>query len=184
MELSDNEFVARYRGGDSAAFAELARRWDRRVYALAYRVTGDAADAGDVRQQAFLRAQGALSTFNGQSTFATWMYRVVVNLCRDRLRSKEARNRHLGAMRARAEEADYGSPPSGREHERREVAAQVAEAVGSLPEAEREVVVLRHYQGLTFAQIAEVLGGPVSTVKSRMAKALALLRTRLKDVDG
>jgi RNA polymerase sigma-70 factor (ECF subfamily) len=184
MAPSDNDLIARFQGGDAAAFSELVQRWDRRVYGLAYRVTGDAAEAGDVRQMAFMRAYAALASFNGHATFATWMYRVVVNLCRDRMRSQEVRRRHVRSMPAAAG-GTADEPPSTRSAcERHEVADRVASAVADLPSAEREVVVLRHYQDLTFVQIAEVLDMPASTVKSRMNQALGLLRTRLKDVDG
>ncbi|MHC4089142.1 MAG: RNA polymerase sigma factor [Planctomycetota bacterium] len=184
MDLSDNDLIARIRGGDAAAFEQLVQRWDRQVYGLAYRVTGDAEEASDVRQMAFLRTYSALGSFNGRAAFSTWLYRVVLNLCRDRLRSRQVRVRHAEAISARQDKAGGEAPSCEGEHEQQELIRQVADAVGSLPEVEREVVVLRHYQGLTFGQIAEVLAAPVSTVKSRMSRALASLRGRLKDVDG
>lgn len=184
MDPSDDDLIARFRGGDVRAFEQLVRRWDRRVYGLAYRVVGDVEEAGDVRQTAFLRAYGALESFNGQAAFSTWLYRVVLNLCRDRLRSRRVRARHAEVMSAHRGEACHEAGPSDGACEQRELSREVAKAVAALPQTEREVVVLRHYQGLTFGRIAEVLGTPVSTVKSRMSRALGSLRSRLKDVDG
>ena len=137
MDPSDDHLIARFREGDAGAFAELVRRWDRRVYVLAYRVTGDAEDAGDVRQMAFMRAYGALGSFNGQAAFSTWLYRVVLNLCRDRLRSQRARTRHVGAVSALREGAGPEASSSAVACERRELTRRVADAVASLPRAER-----------------------------------------------
>ena len=184
MDSSDQDLIARFRGGDAGAFDDLARRWDRRVYNLAYRVIGDAEEAGDVRQLVLLRTYQGLASFNGHAAFATWMYRVVLNLCRGRLRSRRIRERQVEAVAAGRGQADRQVASSEMVCQRRELGRQVAEAVAALPQAQREVVVLRHYQGLTFGQIAEVLETPVTTVKSRMGRALRSLRQTLKDVDA
>ena len=181
MEPSDDELIGRFRRGESRAFEELIARWDRRVLGLAYRLSRDVEEARDVRQAAFLRAYQCLATFNGQARFSTWMHQVVLNLCRDRARAVDARERALAHTAGRADESVRVAPSPLAAAEKLEIADAVAEAIGALPLPEREVLVLRHYQGLPFPEIAEVLGAPASTVKSRMERALARLRVSLSE---
>ena len=84
--MSDEELVARSRGGDLDSFNQLVLRWERPIYALAYRVIGREEDARDVAQETFLRAFRALSGFKGQAKFSSWLYRITLNLCRDWIR--------------------------------------------------------------------------------------------------
>ncbi len=182
MDATDRELIDRFRGGDRGAFAGLVVRWDRKAYALAYRLTQDAEAAEDIRQAAFVRAYEGLGRFNGQASFSTWLYRIVVNLSRDRRRSRRKRD---AALRATVEgrsrrRPDPPSPAAVCEHQ--ETSRRVAVAVANLPVDIREVVVMRHYQGLRFAEIAEVVGAPESTVKSRMGRGLRLLRDALEEV--
>lgn len=182
MSDTDAELVSRFRNGDRRAFAHLAARWDQKAYALAYRMTLNAAESEDIRQAAFLRAYQRLGTFAGQSAFSTWLYRIVVNLCRDRRRSDRARERAMRQTAADESGRTRSEASPSAASEQRETAQRVAKAVAGLPTAMREVVVMKHYQELTFAEIAEIAGAPVSTVKSRMAQALRLLRESLEDV--
>jgi RNA polymerase sigma-70 factor (ECF subfamily) len=179
MEPSDEELIRRFRHGDERAFEDLAQRWDAAILRLAYRLTGDLEEARDVRQMALVKTYRALPAFNGHARPTTWLYRVVLNLCRDRHRRSAARRRMLDAAAGHAgAEVDDAAPGV----ERGEVARRVAEAIAGLPAREREVVVLRHYHDLPFAGIAELVGAPVTTVKSRMLRALEHLRARLKDL--
>lgn len=158
----------------------LVERWNDRVVDLAYRMTGDVEEARDVRQIALLRVIRHVPSFDAAATFSTWIYRVVLNLCLDRRRAAEARRRaESDDAAARTEPAD----DPARFTEASETARLVADAVGDLELDLRMVVVLKHYQGLTFAEIAKILGTPTSTVKSRMAQGLAILRIKLKHVD-
>jgi len=182
MEISDHELLRRYRRGDRSAFELMVRRWDERVMDLAYRITGDPEEARDVRQIAFLRLLRSLERFNGTSSFSTWFYRVVLNLSLDRRRSRRARDRREGGE-APAEEPAAPAPSPAQCSEREEVARLVAEAVAALRPTERVVVVLRHYHGLRFEEIAGILGLPTSTVKSRMQRGLGSLRERLRHVE-
>src|SRR3990172_11400246 len=86
MTSTDEELVARSRGGDLDSFNQLVLRWERPIYALAYRVIGREEDARDVAQEAFLRAFRALGGFKGQAKFSSWLYRITLNLCRDWMR--------------------------------------------------------------------------------------------------
>src|SRR5678816_1511750 len=89
MTLTDDELVARSIGGDAESFNELILRWERPIYALAYRVIGREEDARDVCQETFLRAFRALPGFKGQAKFSSWLYRIALNLCRDWIRRKK-----------------------------------------------------------------------------------------------
>lgn len=183
MEPSDEELVRRHQEGDPGAFEAMVVRWNEPILQLATRLTGDLEEAKDVRQMALLKTYHGLANFEGRARFATWIYRVVLNLCRDRKRGAEVRARTFEAT-VREREGDYVLEETGFHVARdREVAEIVARAVLALPAAEREVVVLRQYHELAFPAIAEILGSPVTTVKSRMARGLELLRTRLATLE-
>lgn len=170
----DRDLIQRHQAGDPAAFEVLATRWNDRLVDLAFRLTGDAEEARDIRQLALLRMTRALDRFNPAAPFSTWIYRVVANLCIDRRRADDARRRHETSAASRR-----GTIADPADDARREVHDTVARAVGALAAADRIVVALKHYQGLTFDEIARVLDCPPSTVKTRMSRALAALRPRL-----
>ncbi len=182
-ELSDEELTQRFQGGDAAAFEAMVARWNEPILQLATRLTGDLEEAKDVRQMALLKTYQGLSRFEGRARFSTWIYRVVLNLCRDRKRNASVRTRAF-EQSVREREGDYVLEETGFHVARdREVARIVAQAVLELPASEREVVVLRHYHDLAFPAIAEILGSPVTTVKSRMTRGLTLLRARLATLE-
>lgn len=178
MDPSDEELVLRFQGGDGSAFEAMVTRWNEPILQLATRLTGDHEEAKDIRQMVLLKTYQGLARFEGRARFSTWIYRVVLNLCRDRKRGEAVRTRVEAAVREK--EGDYLLEETGFHLARdRELAQIVARAVLELPAGEREVVVLRHYHALPFPTIAEILGAPVTTVKSRMSRGLFLLRARL-----
>lgn len=183
MDLPDEELALRFQGGDGSAFEAMVARWNEPILQLATRLMGDLEEAKDIRQMALLKTYQGLAQFEGRARFSTWIYRVVLNLCRDRKRNSAVRTRTLEAS-VREREGDYVLEETGFHVARdREVAHIVARAVLELPASEREVVVLRHYHELAFPVIAEILGAPVTTVKSRMTRGLSLLRTRLATLE-
>lgn len=184
MDLTDTELIERTRLGDVASFARLTARWQRKAYALAYRLTQDEQAAADIRQTAFLRAYERLDGLNSRAAFSAWLFRIVVNLCRDRRRSSSVWDRVSGRLRDMHRRPGSASPKVSAACEQRETAQRVREAVGSLPAAVREVVVMRHYMSFKFTEIAEILGTPVSTIKTRMASGLRLLRESLENVES
>jgi RNA polymerase sigma-70 factor (ECF subfamily) len=183
----DAALVARARTGDRAAFDELVLRHEDRVYNMALRMLGNADDALDVAQEIFLSAYRALDGLEMKSLFSTWLYRVTVNRCRDEMRRratvKHTRPRPLGGPDPDDPPADpparSGSPEDAAIS--RESAAIVAAAVAALPEDAREALVLRDVEGLAYEEIADVLGVPVGTVRSRLHRARSLLRDRLRE---
>ena len=186
MASTDEELVARSMGGDLDSFNQLVLRWERPIYALAYRVIGREEDARDVAQETFLRAFRALKGFKGQAKFSSWLYRITLNLCRDWIR--------------RERRAPVAQPPEGVDLldlavatepsetvedlvSRRELGRAVAKAMATLPEEQRTAIVLKEYHGLTFQEIADLLDCPLSTVKTRLYQGLTVLRKQL-DVAG
>jgi RNA polymerase sigma-70 factor, ECF subfamily len=181
---SDEELVARATAGDQEAFGQLVARWERPIYALAYRTLRREEEARDVVQDAFLRAYRGLKGFKGEAKFSSWLYRITLNLCRDWMR-KERR-----APVAQVPEgtdpldlADQQAAPTESVEDlvaRREMSAAVQLAMAELPEEQRVAIMLKEYQGLTFQEIAEMLDCPLSTVKTRLYQGLTVLRRRLE----
>ena len=179
---SDEELVARSVGGDSDSFNELILRWERPIYALAYRTIGREEDARDVCQETFLRAFRALPGFRGQAKFSSWIYRIALNLCHDWMR----RQRRAPWVQAPdgvdlAELAATVGPSESIEDlvSRRDQSRAVERAMARLPEEQRTAIVLKEYHGMTFQEIAELVGCPLSTVKTRLYQGLAVLRREL-----
>ena len=182
MGATDEDLVAAFQDGDSSAFDELVSRWDRRIHGAVYRVVGPDEDARDLCQEAFLKAYRGLGTFKREARFSSWLYQIAINVCRDRLRRRrgktavsldELEETPAGTLAARA--------PSPLELvEARDMRHLVAQAMATLSADEREVVILKEYQDLTFPEIAEVLDVPLSTVKTRLYRGLAQLRHQLE----
>jgi len=183
MNWTDEDLVTRSRGGDLESFNQLVLRWERPIYALAYRVIGREEDARDVCQETFLRAFRALPGFKGQAKFSSWVYRIALNLCRDWMRRQRRTPTVQMPEGADPEElAAEGGPAESIEDlvSRRELSAVVAEAMALLPEEQRAAIVLKEYHGMTFQEIAELQGCPLSTVKTRMYQGLSVLRRHLE----
>ena len=182
MSWTDEELVARSIGGDAESFNELIRRWERPIHALAYRQLGREEDARDVCQETFLRAYRALAGFRGQAKFSSWLYRIALNLCRDSVR-RERRTPVVQAL----EDIDVIDLAAAREPSesiedrigRQDLSRAVERAMALLPEEQRTAIVLKEYQGLTFQEIADLVGCPLSTVKTRLYQGLTVLRREL-----
>jgi len=180
---TDEELVARSMGGDLDSFNQLVLRWERPIYALAFRVIGREEDARDVCQETFLRAFRALGGFKGQAKFSSWLYRITLNLCRDWIR-RERRQPLAQAPEGvdLIELAGEAEPTESIEElvARKEIGAAVARAMAELPEEQRTAIVLKEYHGLTFQEIADMLDCPLSTVKTRLYQGLTVLRRQLE----
>jgi RNA polymerase sigma-70 factor (ECF subfamily) len=186
--LSDEQAMWRVQMHDDAqAFAQLVARWEQPIKRLCIRMLSDEHKAEDVTQEAFARIYSKRKDFQHGSKFSTFLWRIATNLCLDELR-RIKRRREFTVL---PETKDSGEtniwdelPASGQTPDHAaaqdEHAALVRDAVMLLPEHYRCVVVLRHYEDLKFREIAEVLGIPEGTVKSRMSEALALLNHSLK----
>jgi RNA polymerase sigma-70 factor (ECF subfamily) len=183
MTSTDEELVARAQGGDVESFNQLILRWERPIYALAYRVIGKEEDARDVCQDAFLRAYRALPGFKGQAKFSSWLYRIALNLCRDWIRrQRRAPVSQMPEDTDALELAAETGPVESIEDlaARRELSAIVEQAMTMLSEEQRTAIILKEYHGMTFQEIADMQGCPLSTVKTRLYQGLSILRRHLE----
>jgi RNA polymerase sigma-70 factor (ECF subfamily) len=190
-ERSDAGLVEECRNGEGSAFDELVRRYKDRVYNVAYRLLGHREDALDVSQEVFVRAYGAIKEFRGEARLSTWLHSIACNLARNRLRdgSRKGRDRGISLEAldvaapdvARAASATYDTPRDAAE--RREMDELLQRCLNELPEHCRTVFVLRTFDNLSYEEIAETVGCPAGTVKSRLNQARRLLRERLHALD-
>jgi RNA polymerase sigma-70 factor (ECF subfamily) len=183
MTSTDEELVARSAGGDLDSFNQLVVRWERPIYALAYRVIGREEEARDVVQEAFLRAYRSIGGFRGQAKFSSWLYRITLNLCRDWIRRQKRAPfvetpEGVDIVELAGEQGTVESVED--EVARRTLGEIVSRAMRVLSEDQRTAIVLKEYQGLTFQEIADQLGCPLSTVKTRLYQGLIVLRRELE----
>jgi len=181
MGRSDEERREACQAGEVSAFDLLVARWEDKIRGAAYRFLGSEEEAKDVAQEAFLKAYRALGGFKREARFSSWLYQIATNLCRDRLRRRRTR------AAVSLEELEETGPvivetrPGAHEQlQQQDLARLVRRAVHALPEEQREVVILKEYQGLTFLEIAQALDVPVSTAKTRLYRGLGQLRLRLE----
>jgi len=189
FSASDEQMMWRVKmQDDSQAFARLVARWEKPIQRLCARMTGDAHRAEDLTQTAFARVFARRADWQPVGRFSTFLWRVALNLCHDDLR----RTRRRGEFSLDALDDEDGAgvenlagdePAPDAQADSHERGALVRQALLELAPHYREVVVLRHYQGLKFREIGEVLGIPEGTVKSRMAEALGQLHRLLKHVN-
>ena len=161
MQTTDEELVVLSTAGDTESFNQLVVRWERPIYALAYRVLGREEDARDVCQETLLRAFRALKGFKGQAKFSSWLYRIALNLCRDWIR-RERRIPTVMPLDADTESASASAPVETAEEQvvRRDLGRVIARAMSALSEEQRTTIVLKEYHALTFQEIADLQGCP------------------------
>lgn len=185
--ITDEQAMWRVQNADDhAAFAQLVERWEQPIQRLCARMTGDLHRAEDLAQEAFSRVFSRRRDYQPAAKFSTWLWRIAINLCHDELRRRQRRPEQ--PLEAEGDDGGEGAavqfPGQGLSPaevvEKLEQAEIVRRALLQLPETYREVVVLRHYESLKFHEIAEVLGIPEGTVKSRMFEALDRLGGILK----
>ncbi len=184
MASGDDEagLVRRAQAGEAEAFGALVLAHQQFVYNLAWRAVGNEQEAEDLAQEAFVRAWQALPNFRGQSQFRTWLYRIVTNLCYNRL---PRLRRDLAALGV-AEAADLPDAPEANpavEAEASELRAWLHRAIDELPEGYRMLVMLRFQQGLPYEEIAGILSLPLGTVKTGLFRARARLRQALSALE-
>jgi RNA polymerase sigma-70 factor (ECF subfamily) len=185
----DVECVRRARAGDHAAFRVLVERYQGRAYRLALRILRSEEAARDAVQEAFVKAYTSLPRFEERSSFFTWLYRLVTNQCIDMRRREPAERRTLWREGDPLEEAELPLAPEAAqaapalpsdEVARRELRERMAEAIGALPDAARETLLLREVDGLSYAEIAQAQGIPRGTVMSRLHYARRRLQEALR----
>lgn len=185
MEHNDADLVKQTLCGNTSAYNGLVQRYQRQVYNLAYRMLGNAEDAGDLVQDTFLRAYGALISFRQDASFLTWLYKIASNLCIDQLRSRKAKSTlslDVELEEGREPAADIRSTCPEEAAVRGSVQDVVQRAILNLPEKYRAVVVMRHLNDMSVDEIARVLELPTGTVKTHLFRARDMLRGRLRPV--
>ncbi len=175
-ELDDSALVSAAAAGDREAFDVIVERHRRTVYQVCYRFVNNHEDASDLAQDAFVRAWRGLKNFKGQAALSTWLYRIAVNVCLNRVSAKTPviepieSTEHFEDVRI-----------EGAQHAmiRAERAVAVRKAIASLPEKQRATLILRTYHDMSHQQIADVLGSSVGAVKANFFHALANLKKLL-----
>jgi RNA polymerase sigma-70 factor (ECF subfamily) len=182
-EATDATLIRRAQSGDRAAFGELVSRYMRRAYFGALGIVGSHDDALDVSQEAFARAFRARRAIDPERPFFPWLYQILRRLCFNLGRDRRTRRRLLEQARPWlvSEASVGGAADPSRAAEQSELRDLVAVAIQALPAGQREIIVLREFDGLSYAEIAEVTGIPIGTVMSRLHTARRSLATKLGD---
>jgi RNA polymerase sigma-70 factor, ECF subfamily len=170
--------LARLKNGDARAFEELVISHQHRVFGVALRMLGNAAEAEEVAQEAFLRAHRAIGSFRGEAKLSTWLYGIASRLCLNRLAGGERRLVRGGEAELERL-ADSGADPAA-DLDRSEVEQALHRAIAELPEERRIVVVLRDLEGLSYEEIAAALELELGTVRSRLHRARMDLKDKLE----
>ncbi|HEU4770040.1 MAG TPA: sigma-70 family RNA polymerase sigma factor [Pyrinomonadaceae bacterium] len=184
---TDEIIVERALMGDAEAFGEIVRRWERRIFALAFGMLGREEDARDATQETFLAAFRNLRNFRGEAKVSSWLHRIAVNQCITRQRRAKVRSESAIEDEQERHEASFATTleesPASVVEGRQETLA-VRRAINSLPIELRQVVVMKEFEELTFREIADALDLPLSTVKSRLYTAMKQLQMRLQKLES
>jgi len=190
-QKDDYALIKAFHNGEKAAFDALVLRYKDRVFNLCIRFLGDYQDAEDTVQDVFVKAFNSLKRFRFESSFFTWLYRIAINSCKNKVKSLEYRFRKIDARVDFSEESAEGfqiehmtdSPGSPAiELENKEMMRSLQNAINSLPSEQKSIIILRDIQGLSYEEIAEITGFKLGTIKSRISRARSNLRERLGDI--
>lgn len=171
----DLSLIERYLAGDEYAVEELVMKYQRRIYAMAFRMTGDVEDSKDITQKAFLQAFNNIKSFRKQSSFYTWLYRIATNTCLNHLNKKGARTLELNESMA---DSNTGILPVMIEDER---SRHVRASLSTLPDRQRTAITLRAYEGLSLKETAEVMKCSDGAVKAHYHNGMKKLRDIFKE---
>ena len=191
VRVDDSLLIREAQRGNTAAFEELVRQYDRAVLRLAVHLTGSQEDGQDIYQEVFLRAYVNLARFRFECSFYTWIYRIVTNLCLDHLRKKNSRGLDVtttvspdgqeGEVLNRMPDHRPGASPE-RSLVGRELRRCIHRALGRLSPRERMIFELKHYHGLRLRTVAGILNTTEGTIKNTLYRATQKLRTQLAEV--
>ncbi|MCF8066976.1 MAG: sigma-70 family RNA polymerase sigma factor [Desulfobacterales bacterium] len=186
----DHDLIRSFCAGEKAAFDKLVNRHKDRIYNLCYWFLGDFQEADDMAQDIFIKAFGSLDKFRFESAFSTWIYRIAVNTCKNRIKSMEYRyKKWMDRLDAGPEngnpvniviENNVNSPQEALE--KKEQTATIRKAINSLPPDKKTVAVLRDIEGLSYEEIEKITGLNSGTVKSKLSRARMDLKKKLKGV--
>ena len=185
--MEDRDVIEQVLRGDNDAFGQLVEKYQTKVYNLALRMCGNEDDAFDLAQEAFLRAWRSLGSFQFESAFSTWLFRLSSNICLDFLRAKKRRTTvSLTMTDDESGESQLDLPDPSKTPEEAVLAAEdrrlLAQAMNELPADQRQILTLRAIDDLSYAEIAEILQLQEGTVKSRLSRARTALRNKLLQI--
>jgi len=184
----DAAFVRAVQAGDMAAFDHLVLKHKDKLFNMVYWLLGDYQEANDCAQDTFIKVVKSIKKFRFESSFSTWLYRIAINTCKNRLKSSAYRwkkktvpleNPQSSEQGNRSYEIQNGSPSPANELEKKERLMMIQKAINALPQEQNKVIVLRDIQGLSYQEIADITGLNLGTVKSRLARARMELRKNL-----
>lgn len=178
-QADEGNLITRSQRGDGEAFGELVRRHQSAVFNVAYRLSGNRLDAEDAAQEAFIRAYRALASFDVTRPLAPWLKKIAVNVCLNRLEADRGGQEDFDDERTRA--GPQSAPAPEEITQAREVSQQVRAAILQLPPRYRAAIELRHFQNLSYDEMAATLHRPLSDVKSDLFRARKVLAARLRD---
>ena len=182
MRTFEDHLIRLCRAGKPEAFDALMLRWQDRILNLAYHYLGNADDAHDVCQDVFLRAFRNIETYELGSSFSSWLYRIALNRCSDVARRRRVRKRpELPGSDQDCTDGEFpdAAPTPSESVEQKETSDMIGDALQSLPEGQRTPIIMRHYLDMSFPEIAEVLGCPATTIKSRVYAGFCALKETL-----
>jgi RNA polymerase sigma-70 factor (ECF subfamily) len=178
--------VARCKRGEKGAFDDLIRRYEKKVYNFAFRLCGNYDEANDVASDTFVRVYNALHNFRGDSSFITWLFRITTNVYLDERKRKKSRPHQSLEEMVELEETtvvrqiEDPNPTPAERVEKQESMNLLQDAINSLPDYQRMMIVMYHTENRSYEEIAEALEMPIGTVKSRLNRARLSLREKLE----
>lgn len=182
----ESKLIADAVSGDIASFEQLIKQYNRYVYNIAYRMMGNEEDAKDMAQEALIKAYKNINRFKQESSFSTWLYRIVINVCKDELRKKQNKTLSL--------DQEISDSTTGIEiiederknvnpvivYEQHELKKEIYNALNTLSEEAKSIVVLKDIMGYSYQEIGEILEIPIGTVRSRLSRSRQSLKTQLQ----
>ena len=189
-DVSEPDLVKKCQAGDTEAFDQLVTQYRTRVFAMVYNMVHNEQDAWDLAQESFVKAWKSIGRFRGQSTFYTWIYRIVMNVTIDWLRKKQVKGAgaefndaiELREIDPAAKTAPKADPLPYQQMEQSEIRERIDQAIAQLTPEHRAVILMKEIEGMQYHEIAETLGCSIGTVMSRLFYARKRLQNMLRDV--
>lgn len=187
-KIEDHRLINQARDGDQKAFESLLNKYRNLVYHVMIKMVGNSQEAEDLTQEAFIKAFNALSSFNEEFAFSTWLMKIATNNCIDFLRKKKLRVFSINEpIQYKDEELQYEIPDHELTPDRKMLAEEkskyINSAIQSLPPRYRHVILLRHKEEKSYEEISEILNLPLGTVKARIFRAREMLNKKMKNID-
>lgn len=182
MEIDDNVLVQECRGGNIGKFQVLVERYKKPLYFYALGMVGNPEDAYDLSQEAFIKAYRSLKRFDNRFQFKSWLFSILANLCKNALRSAGVRQKYLAPDEAIASAATPAETNPEKAYADSQMKQAIWKALATLDEEAKQIIILKHFQDMSYKEIAEVLNIPIGSVMSRLHYARLKLKKALAGV--